>query len=144
LQHASGISKKRKWKTPDGVFTRHNRAIELRRLAGVESAQASLEATSYKDGPVLEGYLEVKFGQSEAICWCIDVHWDQNSWTIEGTLDRLSSASQKTLRELPAESAADFPEFKRILERIVPELLSLNIPETGPDPRSGWPHSMTQ
>jgi hypothetical protein len=116
-----------------------DRAIELRRLSGVEGAQTSFEAASYQDGPVLEGYLEIRFDKYEAVCWCIDVHWDRELWRIEATLDRLSSGHQKTLRELPVESANSFREFEKILLRIVPELLALNIPEVGSDSWGGWP-----
>ena len=37
--------------------TLKDRAIELRRLAGVKSVQTSLEIVSNQNGPLIEGYL---------------------------------------------------------------------------------------
>jgi hypothetical protein len=116
-----------------------NRAIELQRLPGVEKVLHSLEVSSYSSGPVLEGYFEAYFGDGGGVAWLIDVRWNQDSWTIEATLNRFNSEPQETLLELPVENPKEFGDFVSAFRRMVPELLALNIPESESDPWSGWP-----
>jgi len=88
---------------------------------------------------VLEGYFEAYFGDGGGVAWLIDVRWNQDSWTIEATLNRFNSEPQETLLELPVENPKEFGDFVSAFRRMVPELLALNIPESESDPWSGWP-----
>ncbi|MGA2649984.1 MAG: hypothetical protein ABSF28_05665 [Terracidiphilus sp.] len=113
-----------------------DRAIQLKRLPNVTGTHTSLEAISYRTGPVLEGYLDVIFGRDDGICWSFDVRWDRESWTIEATLDRKSLTGQKTVRELPVKTVAGFNDFVEALREVVRELLALDISEAGVGPWS--------
>jgi len=104
-------------------------AVELRRSSSVTHAQAYLEAVSYKNGPVLEGYVDAKLANGDVVCWCLDVRWNQNSWTVEATLDRKAGDRQETVAELPTETASDLDAFLGVLKQVAGELLALRIPE---------------
>ncbi len=106
-----------------------NHAMELRGSPAVRNAQASLGMALYENGPVLEGYVEAGLANGDSVCWCLDVRWNQDSWTIEATLDRKSGDRQQTVKELPVENLDDLDGFLRALKRIVHELLSLRISE---------------
>jgi hypothetical protein len=106
-------------------------AVELRRSSAATHAQAYLEAVSYKSGPVLEGYVDATLANGDVVCWCLDARWDQNSWTIEATLDRRGGDRQDTVAELPTETATDLDAFLGMLKRVAGELLALRIPEAG-------------
>lgn len=102
-------------------------AVQLRRSSAATSAQTSLEVVSYKKGPVLEGYVEAELPNGNSVCWCLDVRWNQHSWTIEATLDRKSGDRQQTVKELPSQTAGDFESFLNALRWMVRELLALSI-----------------
>jgi hypothetical protein len=104
-------------------------AVELRRSSAVTTAQASLEAVSYRNGPVLEGYVDAELSNGLQLCWCLDVRWNPDSWTIEATLDRKTGDRQETVKELPAETSSNFGDFLDALKRVTSELLALSIPE---------------
>src|SRR5260370_25307703 len=75
-------------------------AVALRRLSTVTKAQACLETASYRNGPVLEGHVEAVLANGDVVCWCLDVSWNQQSWTVNATLDKKSGDRQKTIKEL--------------------------------------------
>ena len=104
--------------------TLKDRAIELRRLAGVKSVQTSLEIVSNQSGPLIEGYLEVSFGKSDWACWFLDASCNADSWTIDAKLDRESGTGPETLYEIPTRVIDNFEDFAVALEQTVHELLT--------------------
>jgi hypothetical protein len=104
-------------------------AVELRRSSIATDAEAYLEAVAYKNGPVLEGYVDAKLVNGDTVCWCLDVHWNQDSWTIEATLDKKSGDRQETVAELPSATVTSLDDFLSTLRRVAGELLALRISE---------------
>jgi hypothetical protein len=104
-------------------------AVHLRRSLVATKAQACLEVVSYTNGAVLEGYVEAELANGDSLCWCLDVRWDQNSWTIEATLDKKSGDRQETVKELPVRTVSDFADFLDALKHVASELLTLSVPE---------------
>jgi hypothetical protein len=102
-------------------------AVKLRRSPAVTKARTSLEVVSYRNGPVLEGYVEAELTDGEVVCWCLDVRWTPDSWSVETTVDRKTGDRQKTVKELPTETATDIDGFLEVLERAVRALLALSI-----------------
>jgi hypothetical protein len=104
-------------------------AVELRRSSIATDAEAYLEAVAYRNGPVLEGYVEAKLVNGDTVCWCLDVRWNQDSWTIEATLDKKSGDRQETVAELPSATVTSLDDFLSTLTRVAGELLALRISE---------------
>lgn len=104
-------------------------AVELRRSASATDVQSYLEVVAYRSGPILEGYVDAKLANGEAVCWCLDVRWNQDSWTIEASLDRKSGDRQETVAELHPVTVASLDDFLSALRRVVGELLPLRIPD---------------
>ena len=102
-------------------------AVQLRRSSIAASTKTSLEAVSYTNGPVLEGYVEAELPNGDSVCWCLDIRWNPHSWVIEATLDQKSGDRQKTVKELPPQTPGDFESFLNVLRRMVRELLALSI-----------------
>jgi hypothetical protein len=110
-------------------------AVQLRRNSIATNARTSLEAVSYTEGPVLEGYVEAELPNGDSVCWCLDIRWNEHSWIIEATLDRKSGDRQRTVKELPSLMTGDLESFLNALRRMVRELLALSI-EKGKQPES--------
>ena len=106
-------------------------AVRLRRSPVVVKAQACFEVVSYANGPVLQGSVDAELTNGDAVCWCLDVRWTQESWNLEATLDRKIGDRQETVKELPLESATDFEGFLDLLGRVVRDLLALTIADAG-------------
>ena len=104
-------------------------AIRLRRTSAVTSANARLEPVLYESGHVLEGYVEATLANGDAVCWCLDVRWSEESWIIEATLDRKAGDRQEIVEELPLETGTDLAAFIEALNRVVRELLALSASE---------------
>lgn len=106
-------------------------ATELRRSLVVTNAQASFRTVSYASGPVLEGYVDATFKNGISVCWCLDVSWNEHSWTIEATLDSKTGDRQRTIKELPMETASNLDGFLKTLKRVTRELLALKPDSSG-------------
>lgn len=104
--------------------------VELRRSSVATSAETYLEAIAYTNGPVLEGYVDAKLANGGSACWCLDVRWNHDSWTIDATLTKQSGDRQETIAELPVATVTSLDDFLSTLRRVVGELLALRIPES--------------
>jgi len=100
-------------------------AVQLRRSSSVRNVQAALETVSYLNGPTLEGYVDAELTSGDSVCWCLDVRWDKDLWTIEATLDRKTGGRQETVKELPVETVRNVEDFLPALRRTVCDLLVL-------------------
>jgi hypothetical protein len=103
--------------------------VRLGRSSVATKAQACLEVASYRNGSVIEGYVEAELANGGSVCWLLDVGWDADCWTIEARLAKQSGDRQETLRELPTHTVKDFDSFLRTLKQVATELLALRIPE---------------
>lgn len=110
--------------------------VRLGRSSVATKAQARLEVASYRNGSVIEGYVDAELANGESVCWLLDVRWDPDSWTINASLATQSGDRQETLRELPSQTVNDFDSFLQTLKRVAIELLALRILEatTGGSP----------
>lgn len=90
-------------------------ATRLRRLPQVDSVSTALEIMDYESGPCIEGYLDAELRDGNGLSWCFDVTWDNDSWTIRGTLQKNSAAGNEVL-------ARGKPENVRKLE-LLPQAL---------------------
>ncbi len=104
-------------------------AVELRRSSIATDAEAYLEVVAYRNGPVLEGYVDAKLANGGTACWCLDVRWNQDSWTIDATLDKKAGDRPETVAELPSATVTSLDDFLSTLRRVAGELLALRMPE---------------
>jgi hypothetical protein len=104
-------------------------AVELTRSARPAKAVTSLEPMAYRNGPVLEGYVDATLANGETVCWSLEVRWNQDAWTIEARLDRGSGERRETVAEVPSETVTSLDEFLSTLGRVTVQLLALREPE---------------
>lgn len=106
-------------------------AVQLRRSFGVTKVLTDLEVIAYRDGTLVEGYVEAELTSGDVVVWLLDIRWTEHSWTVDAALERKSRDRQESVRELPTGTAADFGGFINELKRVVRELLGLSISDAG-------------
>jgi hypothetical protein len=102
-----------------------NQAIAIRDLPDISETSFSVQVVRYKNGSVLEGYVDADLSNGIGINSLLDVSWSGESWRIEARLARSTTSGQETLKELPTEVVHQFDEFVTTLNRVARELLDL-------------------
>lgn len=84
----------------------------------------SLECRKYGTGVGLEGYVDAELKNGKAICWWLEVHWNEEKWLIESRILVNSDQGQDTIKEFPEKVSGTLDEFIAHLELATNELIN--------------------
>jgi hypothetical protein len=100
-------------------------AISLRKHPKVNRIQDTLEFHQYQTGSAIEGYVDVEMHDGRAICWWIDIQW-QDMWKINSRVYLNDSQGQKTIHEFHERHALDFDTYIREISNATQELVEFD------------------
>lgn len=98
-------------------------AQKLRRRSEVVEVLDRLECWRHPVGSLIEGYVDVELKNGHALCWYLEVRWDDEKWTIETRILGNVTESQEVLHEFPDRTAMGFDEFLKSLLDATEELV---------------------
>jgi len=81
-------------------------AINLRKHPQIIRALNALEFRQYQTGSMVEGYVDVELQDGRALCWWIDIQW-QETWKISSRIYLNDSEEQKTVHEFTERLTSD-------------------------------------
>ena len=102
-----------------------NHAVRLEQRPDVKSTETRLEVVNYQNGPMVEGFVEAEMDNGTALCWCLDLTWSEDTFRIEGSLDRNSVEGSETLKQLPVKALRNVEQLPDALAEITHTLLAL-------------------
>ena len=100
-------------------------ARELRSRPLVTTVLHDFDLRSYRTGPLLEAYVEASSPSDDAICYGLQVSWDDSEWTIETyiTVNRSAEEYQDMLREFPERRVSALRDVLAALDDAVADLV---------------------
>jgi len=110
------------------MATNHRRfddfARQLRSRSEVSSVVSSLHPQQYSVESMLECYVDAELVNGKAICWWLEVTWDNTTWHIETRVLVNDEQGQYTIKEFPDRATETFDGFLEQFTQATVELLA--------------------
>jgi hypothetical protein len=82
----------------------------------------SLECRKYQTGSMLEGFVDVELRNGNALCWNLEVSWNDESWKIDTRILINDPKGQITAHKFNDRTTNTMKEFLELLGEAVEEL----------------------
>jgi hypothetical protein len=82
----------------------------------------SLECRKYQTGSMLEGFVDVELRNGNALCWNLEISWNDESWKIDTRILINDPKGQITVHKFNDRTANTMKEFLELLGEAVEEL----------------------
>ena len=83
----------------------------LESVPGIKGVTRALEFRAYKSGTMLEAYVEAELAEGKALCWWLDVSWNDQHWRIEPSVLVNDTQGQRVLRDFLEKTPRTVDDF---------------------------------
>src|SRR5262245_60343784 len=99
-------------------------ALRARSRPEVNGVSHGLECRKYDTGTRVEGHVDIELVSGRALCFWLDVAWDDARWVVDSRVSLIRSGEQDTMFEFPERYAASLPECLKAMADASAELFS--------------------
>ena len=101
-------------------------SVKLRLRPEVTDVLQDVYLRRYESGPTVEGYVDAKLRNGKAICWWLELTWDENTWLVESRVmisNLIIDEGSSDLIRFKDKAADTLDEFIAVLEAATLELV---------------------